>query len=152
METDKQKSRRKPKKGALIKGISGRLPIEILESPVFTADIKKVMRGFSGIYLLYKRKTLYYVGLATNLLGRLRSHQKDKHARKWDQFEIYRIKKTRFLKDVETMLIGVLRPPGNSVEGRVLKDADINKILRKVLKQQESSMSKIRKTLLSQAK
>ena len=56
-------------KGALIKGITGTLPVEILASPVFSADIRKVMRGYSGICLLYRRKTLYSVGLASNLLG-----------------------------------------------------------------------------------
>lgn len=144
----KPKTRRRPTKGALIKGITGALPVEILESPVFRADIRKVMRGYSGVYLLYRRKTLYYVGLASNLLGRLKNHAtRDKHAGKWDRFVIYRIKHVRYLKDIETLLIGVLRPPGNSVEGRVPRDADINRILRRVLTQQEVSLRKMRRAL-----
>jgi hypothetical protein len=124
------------------------LPVEILESPVFRTDIRKVMRGYSGVYLLYRRKTLYYVGLASNLLGRLNSHRlRDRHSGKWNRFVIYRIKHVRYLKDIETLLIGVLRPPGNSVAGRVPRDADINRILRRVLKVQEVSIGKIRKAL-----
>jgi hypothetical protein len=141
------KSRRRPTKGALIKGFTGRLPTEILDSPVFRADIRKVMKGYSGIYLLYRRKSLYYVGLANNLLGRLKSHQDDRHANKWDRFEIYRIRHVRYLKDLETLLVGLLDPPGNAVRGRVPRDADINRILRRVLKQQEVSIGKIRKAL-----
>jgi len=144
----RSRSRRRPTKGALIKGITGKLPVEILGSPVFRADIRKVMRGYSGIYLLYRRKSLYYVGLASNLLGRLKSHHlRDRHSGKWDRFVIYRIKHVRYLKDIETLLIGVLTPPGNSVEGRVPRDADINRILRRVLKVQEVSIGKIRKAL-----
>ena len=144
----KARAPRRPTKGALIKGMTGELPVEILESPVFRADIRKVMRGYSGVYLLYRRKTLYYVGLASNLLGRLKSHHtRDKHAGKWDRFVIYRIKHVRYLKDIETLLIGVLRPPGNSVEGRVPRDANINRILRRVLMQQEVSLRRMRKAL-----
>jgi hypothetical protein len=150
MEVTSKKKKRQPKKGALIKGMTGRLPVEILDNPVFEEDIRNVMKGFSGIYLLYRRKTLYYVGLASNLLGRLRSHQKDKHAERWDQFTIYRIRQVRYLKDLETLLIGVLRPPGNNVKGRVPSDADINRILRKVMKQQKSSMTKIERSLAKQ--
>ena len=70
-------------------------------------------------------------------LGRLKAHaSRDKHAGKWDRFVIYRIKQVRYLKDIETLLIGVLRPPGNSVEERAPRDADINRILRRVLTQQ----------------
>jgi predicted GIY-YIG superfamily endonuclease len=141
------KRKKRPTKGALIKGMTGKLPLEILDSPVFRADIRKVMKGYSGIYLLYRRKSLYYVGLTGNLLARLKSHQDDKHASNWDRFTIYRIKHVRYLKDLETLLTGLLSPPGNSVEGRVPRDADINRILRRVLKEQEVSIRKIRKAI-----
>jgi hypothetical protein len=84
----RRRAKRRPTKGALIKGMTGRLPIEILDSPVFRVDIRKVMKGYSGIYLLYRRKSLYYVGLANNLLGRLKSHQDNKHSGQWDRFVI----------------------------------------------------------------
>ena len=58
------------------------------------------MRGYSGIYLLYRRKTLYYVGLASNFLWRLKTHaMRDRHAGKWDRLIIYRIKHVRYLKE-----------------------------------------------------
>ncbi len=142
-----RRSKRRPSKGALIKGMTGQLPVEILDSPVFRADIRKVMKGYSGIYLLYRRKSLYYVGLASNLLGRLKTHQNDKHAGRWDRFVIYRIKHVRYLKDLETLLVGVLGPPGNAVRGRVPRDADINRILLRVLKLQAGSIAKIKKAL-----
>jgi hypothetical protein len=41
--------------------------------------IKTMVRRQAGIYVLYRRDKLYYVGLASNLMGRLKSHLKDRH-------------------------------------------------------------------------
>jgi len=135
--------------GALIKGKTGRLPIQIIQNPVFEEHVRILMKGHSGIYLLYKRKTLHYVGLASkNLLGRLKDHQRDRHKGEWDRFVVYRIKSIRYLKDIETLLIGVLNPPGNAQEGRVPRDADMNRVLTRVLKEGESEIKVIRKALV----
>ncbi len=143
-----KRRRKRPVKGALIKGVTGRLPINILSNPVFEEHVQSLMKGHSGIYLLYKRKSLHYVGLASrNLLGRLNTHQTDRHAGKWDRFVVYRIKSVRLLKDLETLLISLLNPPGNANEGRVPRDADMNRILRKVLKEGEGEIDVIRKAL-----
>jgi hypothetical protein len=142
------KRRRRPIKGALIKGVTGRLPVNILSNPVFEQHVRSLMKGHSGIYLLYKRKSLHYVGIASkNLLGRLNDHQADRHAGKWDRFVVYRIRSVRLLKDLETLLITLLNPPGNANEGRVPKDADMNRVLRKVLKEGEGEIRIIRKAL-----
>lgn len=48
--------------------------------------IKKYVRGRHGIYALFKKNKLYYVGLASNLRSRLRHHLRDRHAETWDSF------------------------------------------------------------------
>jgi len=48
--------------------------------------IGQYARGRQGIYALYRRGKLYYVGLATNLRNRLQQHLKDRHGDSWDQF------------------------------------------------------------------
>ncbi|HTY39356.1 MAG TPA: hypothetical protein VMH23_19725 [Bacteroidota bacterium] len=68
------KTRRKPTKGALIKGVSRQLPRELLFEPTFREELKGLMRGYSGLYVLYHRKTLYYIGLAKDLFWRLHTH------------------------------------------------------------------------------
>jgi hypothetical protein len=78
-------------RGRLIKGMSRRLPSEILESPLFEKRLREMMRKYAGIYALYRGKRLYYVGVTKNLHGRIRHHTKDRHAGKWDQFIIFRI-------------------------------------------------------------
>ena len=51
--------------------------------------IKDMIRGHAGIYALYKRDKLYYVGLATNMMNRVNHHLKDRHKGKWDGFSVY---------------------------------------------------------------
>ncbi len=84
-------------KGALIKGMSQRLPIGILESPVFESGLQEIMRGYAGIYVLHHKKHIYYIGLTTNLLGRIKGHAKWR-AGKWDKFTFFRIQKVKYLK------------------------------------------------------
>ena len=48
----RERRRKKPQKGTLIKGKTERLPIQIIQSPVFEEHVRTLMRGRSGIYLL----------------------------------------------------------------------------------------------------
>lgn len=139
--------RRGPVKGALIKGMSKKLPIAILDHPIFEERLKKLMKRYSGIYALYRGKRLYYVGLASDLHWRIRHHNEDKHAGKWDNFVIFRIGRVRYLKDIETLIMNLIDAPGNRVRGKVPKDADLNRILRDVLRESEKVTRGIKKAL-----
>lgn len=149
--THKKELRKKRKsrstKGALIKGMSRRLPSDILDSPLFEQRLREIMRRYAGIYALYRKEKLYYVGLTKNLHGRLKWHLKDRHAGKWDSFIIFRIKKVNYLKDIETLIHHTVDTPGNRVKGKVPKDADLNRILREVLRDHEKAIKGIRKAL-----
>jgi hypothetical protein len=134
-------------KGALIKGMTKRLPSEILANPLFRVGLRSVMRGYAGIYALYRGPKLYYVGLTKNLFGRVRWHLKDRHAKKWDSFVIFRIKRVNYLKDIETLLMQLVTTPGNRVKGKVPRDADINRVLRVILREETAEIRKIAKAL-----
>ena len=134
-------------KGALIKGMTKRLPSEILANPLFRVGLRSVMRGYAGIYALYHGSKLYYVGLTKNLFSRVRWHLKDRHARKWDSFVIFRIKRVNYLKDIETLLMQLITTPGNRVKGKVPRDADINRVLRLILREESAEIRKIAKAL-----
>jgi hypothetical protein len=110
-----KKRKRKTTKGALIKGMSRKLPSDILASPIFRAKLKELMKGYAGIYALYRKDVPYYAGLTTNLFGRVRSHLKDRHKGKWDHFVIARIKRVNYLKDIETLITQLMDLPGNRV-------------------------------------
>jgi hypothetical protein len=139
----------KSRKGALIKGMSKRLPSEILNDPIFKDGLGKIMKGYSGIYALYRRNRLYYIGLTTNLLGRMNWHLKDRHAGKWDHFVIFRIKRIDYLKDIETLITRVVDTPGNRQKGKVPRDADMNRVLSAILRQHTQELRAIKKALRS---
>ena len=50
---------------------------EVLEA--YPEVIKSLIRRKAGVYALYKNDKLYYIGLAINLMGRLKQHLKDRH-------------------------------------------------------------------------
>jgi len=99
------------------------------------------MRGYAGVYALYKNDALYYVGLATNLYWRLRNHTKNKHKGRWNKFAIFRVSRALYLKDMETLLLRVAEPPGNHSTGHLRRDADLTRVLKKV---QRENMMKLR--------
>ncbi len=135
----------KSSKGTLIKGMSGNLPSEILDDPVFRDKLKKIMRGQSGIYALYKRDKLYYVGLSGDLHWRVRHHTGwDHHAGKWDSFRIFLIQQ-KFIKDVETLVQNIIKPKGNKVRGKVPHGSNLNYVLREVFKEHEKGLGLLKK-------
>ena len=102
---------------------------------------KKVVGRKSGIYLLTKRKRVYYVGLASKLSSRLARHLLDRHDGKWDGFSFYSIGKKRYLKDIETILIRVLKPSGNAVGGNFGRRKNLNhKIESEILAEVKKSL------------
>lgn len=80
--------------------------------------IRDMIRGKSGIYALYNRDKLYYVGLATNLMGRLNQHLKDRHHQKWDKFSVYLTRKDEHMKELESLFLRIMKPAGNRVIGK----------------------------------
>ena len=142
-----QVKKKSSSKGAFIKGMTKQLPSGILANPVFKKGLKEVMKGYSGIYALYRKDKIYYVGLASNLHGRINQHLKDHHKNKWDGFRIFRIKRIKYLKEIETLITHLIQLPGNRVKGKVPKDADINKVLRDILTQHSKEIREIGKAL-----
>lgn len=139
--------RRKTTKGALIKGMTRHLPSEILASPIFRRKLQELMRGYAGIYALYRDEKPYDIGLTTNLFGRVNGHLRDRHKGQWDHFVIFRIKKVDYLKDIETLITHLMPWPGNRVRGKVPRDGELNRILRQILTDHTREIREIRKVL-----
>jgi len=148
MKTPSKK--RKPVKGRLIKGMSKKLPRVLLEATQFRNRLKEIMKGYSGIYGLYNKDELYYVGLTNKLFSRLNNHLKDQHYKHWTDFRIFRIKKLHYMKDIETILTNLFQLKGNKVKGKIPKlpqDEDINRMLRDLLKNDKKLIEGIQKAL-----
>ncbi|MFA5688929.1 MAG: hypothetical protein WC959_07260 [Kiritimatiellales bacterium] len=123
--------------------------LENVSSSVFSEfpkEITAMVAGRHGIYALYKGDRLYYVGLATNLHRRVNYHLRDKHAGKWDSFRLYLIRKSEHIKELESLILRIADPKGNSVKGRMPHAEKLNKRLNSEMKKRQD---KIRTAMLN---
>jgi type III restriction enzyme len=77
--------------------------LEKISSRIFDQNrslITEMIKGRYGVYALYRREKLYYVGLATNLRSRINQHLKDRHKGKWTHFSLYILRKTDHLREI----------------------------------------------------
>lgn len=79
--------------------------------------VRDMIRRKSGVYALYKHDKLYYVGLASNLMGRVNGHLKDRHRGAWDRFSVYLTTDRANIKPLESLLLRIAKPSGNRVSG-----------------------------------
>lgn len=89
--------------------------------------IREHVRHRQGVYALYRRGKLYYVGLASNLRSRLAHHLKDRHGESWDRFSVYLTIGDSHLRELESLLLRIVKPPGNKVKGKFAKSEDIRR-------------------------
>jgi len=89
--------------------------------------IRAYVRGRQGVYALYRRGKLYYVGLATNLRNRLKIHLKDRHGQSWDRFSVYLTIGDSHLKELESLILRTVRPSGNKQKGKFARSEDLRR-------------------------
>ena len=85
------------------------------------------------MYALYRGSRLYYVGLAANLMGRLKGHLKDRHRRLWDRFSVYLTLDDSNMKELESLLLRIAKPPGNKVTGRFAGSENFRSALNRIM-------------------
>jgi len=96
--------------------------------------IRQYVRGRQGVYALYRRSKLYYVGLATNLRTRLRHHLRDRHGQSWDRFSVYLTIGDHHLRELEALILRVVKPKGNKQKGKFAKSEDLHRRFRRDIK------------------
>lgn len=102
--------------------------LEKVSSSIFDKHrkiIAEMTQGEQGLYALYRKEKLYYVGLASNLKSRLNRHVKDKHAGKWTHFSLYIIHHSDHIKELESLLLRIAYPAGNKVKGKLRRSANM---------------------------
>jgi len=114
--------------------------LERISSKIFS-DFPKQLTDLigkqHGVYALYKGSRLYYVGLATNLRGRIKQHLRDKHAGKWDKFSLYLVRKADHIKELETLIMRIAKPAGNVGGGRLPKADNLKSELEAYIKDEQ---------------
>jgi hypothetical protein len=98
--------------------------------------IRRYVVRRQGVYALYRRGKLYYVGLASNLRWRLNAHLKDRHGHSWDRFSIYLTIGDKHLKELESLLLRVVKPKpvGNEQRGKFVSSEDLLRQFRRDIK------------------
>ena len=89
--------------------------------------IRRYVVRRQGVYALYRRGRLYYVGLASDLRWRLNQHLKDRHGLSWDRFSIYLTIGESHLRELESLLLRVIKPKpkGNKKTGRFVESENL---------------------------
>jgi len=96
--------------------------------------IYQYVRGRQGVYALYRREKLYYVGLATNLRNRLKHHLKDRHGHSWDRFSVYLTIGDHHLRELEALILRTVKPAGNKQKGKFARSEDLHRRFRRDIK------------------
>jgi hypothetical protein len=97
----------------------------------YQAVIRCYVRRRHGVYALYRRGKLYYVGLASNLRSRLANHLKDRHGDSWDRFSVYLTIGDSHLRELESIILRVVQPKGNKQKGRFPLAEDLRRRLKR---------------------
>jgi GIY-YIG catalytic domain len=97
--------------------------------------IREYVRHRHGVYALYRKTRLYYVGLASNLRSRLNSHLRDRHADTWDRFSIYLTVGDEHLRELESLVMRISTPKGNRQKGKFSRSEDLRRRFRRQVAQ-----------------
>ena len=95
--------------------------------------IKNMIKRRAGVYALYKGDKLYYVGLASNLMARLKTHLKDRHKGEWNRFSVYLTLRDEHIRELESLLLRIVNPDGNKVRGKFVKSKNLYPTLNRAL-------------------
>jgi hypothetical protein len=95
--------------------------------------IRMLTRQRSGIYALFRKDELYYVGLATDLRWRVKHHLKDRHKDSWDRFSVFLTIGDQHLRELETLAIRIMKPVGNKQIGRFAGAQNLDLTLRRLI-------------------
>ena len=101
--------------------------------------IRDIVGRRFGVYALYRRDRLYYVGLAINLRNRLKAHLKDRHKGLWDRFSVYLTIEDGHIKELESLVIRIAQPKGNKHSGKFARSENLMRELRKRFRERQAA-------------
>lgn len=127
----------KPGKHMLVREYIEKMSGTLLEAQ-YRGQLADLIRGHAGIYALYRKDELYYVGLATDLMRRVRQHLVDHHQGEWDRFSVYLTSRDEHIKPLESLLLRVLQPVGNSQRGKLPDAVDRKRSLERMMREQDA--------------
>jgi len=97
--------------------------------------LKDFTRRRNGVYALYRGDRLYYVGLARDLRGRVNQHLSNRHRGAWDRFSMYLTIGDEHVRELESLVLRIVRPKANKQIGKFKRAEDLRRALRRKAKQ-----------------
>jgi hypothetical protein len=132
-----RKRHRRRKREALVHQHLENVSRELLEG--HPDVVRQFIGRNAGVYALYRKNKLYYVGLATALRGRLRAHVKNRHGGAWDRFSIYLTMRDQHLREIEALLLRIAKPPGAKQRGRLAQSRDMRRRITRAIREKQFS-------------
>lgn len=105
--------------------------------------LRAQLRGRAGVYALYRKDKLFYVGLASNLTVRLEQHQRDRLSGKWDRFSVYLTARDEHIKELESLVLRIVVPSGNRAGGRLANSKDLRPNIHRLIADSDANNRKI---------
>jgi hypothetical protein len=98
--------------------------------------IRRYVVRRQGVYALYRRGKLYYVGLASDLRWRLNAHLTDRLSESWDRFSVYLTVGDKHLRELESLLLRVVKPKpkGNVQSGKFASSENLLRRFKRDIK------------------
>jgi RAMA domain-containing protein len=103
----------------------------------YQSVIRRYVRRRQGVYALYRRGKLYYVGLAINLRSRLKNHLRDRHGKSWDRFSVYLTITDAHLRELEALILRIVPTKGNKQKGRLPGSEDMRRKFARDVRQSQ---------------
>jgi hypothetical protein len=125
-------ARRKTKSRPIVIGHLEKISSGVFER--YRDEITRLIKHGQGVYVLYRRNKLHYIGLASDLRGRIKHHLRDRHKGKWDRFSLYIIKKEGHIREIESLLVRIAEPPGNFQRGKLKRSKNLLPLLKRQVK------------------
>ena len=101
----------------------------------YSTLITKLIERSSGVYALYDENELYYVGRAIELRRQVKQHLKDRHDASWTHFSIFLIANDSHIGEIESLLVRIAKPKGNTVKPKGRDSRKLHKQLENLIKQ-----------------
>jgi len=119
----------------LVRGYLERISVKAFEK--HHREITDLVQSQHGVYALYKNARLYYVGLAVDLRRRIKQHVRDKHGGRWDRFSLYLVRRVDHIKEIESLVLRIADPKGNTHAGRLGRAMNLQRKLKRLMAQQQ---------------
>ena len=121
--------------------------LEGISRKIFNQSYRKILKKHignnPGVYALYKKENLYYVGQAQKLVSRIKGHLSNKHAHNWDNFSVYIAKNRKYVPDLEAAVIAIADPKGNKRKPQLAKLKKATKLRKLIQKDMKEDIQKI---------